>query len=443
MRLVRRDNRLYEDYFDSIQVDDNPEEQVTVGDDDDVFHQETRQFAHSLNFVFVFHHINFIETLYKNLPAMVKRLEYVFDMNKYIERYAIRGLVMNPEHKDFKQNMFPAHEYRKEDGMVLDGDLQVTDPRPLLQSYVEKVRSSESKEDTVFEIELLFDVTDITSDAEYVAPLVVSLFALSTPVSKVLRNYSQAVYRNNMSMAFYLDGTSYRNKNYHYSRYYNNIEKACYQLLHFQKGYHKDDDRYIEMFIDKLQQQGMDSINIPYDILATIPNKSVEHIKPTHVQVSFRDDADGKKVLIVFPKNSTLTLNQLLIVWYYVVTYCAKHDDTYRPEVYVKCPLRIDNTNYIGKYGNWEDAIRECPTVICDRVRYFKIFEFLHEVSVERVVMNNPLNHQGRAENITGIVVNRNIWKNPDCEITSQTHDIEFRKIPENPNGWIFNARKK
>ena len=148
---------------------------------------------------------------------------------------------------------------------------------------MEKVRSSESKEDTVFEIELLFDVTDITSDAEYVAPLVVGLFALSTPVAKVLRNYSQAVYRNNMSMAFYLDGTSYRNKNYHYSRYYDDIEKACYQLLHCEKGYHKDDDRYIETFIDKLQQQGMDSINIPYDILATIPNKSVEHIKPTHV----------------------------------------------------------------------------------------------------------------------------------------------------------------
>ena len=124
MRIVKN-NRLYEDYFDKVNVEDNPEEQVSGidGSLDDVFRKDPRQFAHSLNFVFVFHQTKFIEKLYDNLSDAVKRLEYVFDMNRFFEHYAIRGLVLNPEHKMFKQSTFPAHDYQDEENRVLNGNL--------------------------------------------------------------------------------------------------------------------------------------------------------------------------------------------------------------------------------------------------------------------------------------------------------------------------------
>lgn len=276
MRIVKN-NRLYEDYFDKVNVEDNPEEQVSGVDDniDDVFRKETRQFAHSLNFVFVFHQTKFIEKLYDNLTDAVKRLEYVFDMNRFFERYAIRGLVLNPEHKMFKQSTFPAHDYRDEENRVLDGNLQVSDPRPLLQSYVDKVKESESKEDTVFEIELLFDVNGDTTDPKYVAPLVVSLFSLGTPVAKVIRNCVHSFSRNDLSMALYINGVSYRNRSIHYARYYNDIEKAYYKIMRSEKNADKDADWYIETFIEKLQQRGLDSMDISSDILDTMPKKVV------------------------------------------------------------------------------------------------------------------------------------------------------------------------
>lgn len=446
MRIVKN-NRLYEDYFDKVNVEDNPEEQVSGVDDniDDVFRKETRQFAHSLNFVFVFHQNKFIEKLYDNLTDAVKRLEYVFDMNRFFERYAIRGLVLNPEHKMFKQSTFPAHDYQDEENRVLDGNLQVSDPRPLLQSYVDKVKESESKEDTVFEIELLFDVNGDTTDPKYVAPLVVSLFSLGTPVAKVIRNCVHSFSRNDLSMALYIDGVTYRNRSIHYARYYNDIEKAYYQIMRSEKNADKDADWFIKTFIEKLQQRGLDSMDISSDILDTMPKKVVEYIKPTHVTVKFRDD-DGQKVQIIFPKNSTLTLNQLVIVWYYVTKYCAdpkNNKEKYVPEIYVKCPLKIGKGNYIGKYGNWEDAIKECPLVIADRLKYTKILEFLRYVYVDKFVVNNPLNHQGKDESIYGVVFDIKQFKNPNVEITSPTHNISIRSVRESPNMRTYNAAKK